>query len=171
MNRKQPDTKKTRFNIIDVVIILAVLAAIAGVVVFVLVRNGTVKTNKTVRAEYTVRFTGVREEFLSEFSAGKTVKNSSTRNDIGTILAVRTPTKTLEYNTDAVVGEGDDATVLTSELDTYDVYVTISSTATLSDIGIAYIDGTKVLIGSPAYYRIDRFAQIGYITDFELIAE
>ena len=169
MNKNQNEAKKTRFNIIDVIIILAIVAIIAGVVVFVLVQRGTVKTAKTATAEYTVRFTGVRAEFLSEFAVGKTVKNSSTKNDIGTIIAVRTPTKSVEYNTNVIVGEGEEATVLKTELDTYDVYVTISAEAKIGDNGIATIEGAKVLIGSPAYYRIDRFADLGYITDFEII--
>ena len=171
MKTTQNEKKKTRFNIVDAIIILAVAAIIAAIVVIVLIQKGTVKTAQTVKAEYTVRFTGVREEFLSEISVGKTVKNSSTRNDIGTIIAVRTPSKSIEYNVDVIIGEGEDATVLSTELDTYDVYVTISSEAKIAVNGIAEADGTKILIGSPAYYRIDKFAQLGYITDFELINE
>ena len=64
---------KSRFNFVDVIIILAIIAVIAAIVWIVLVQSGTVKTEKTVRVEYTVRFTLVREEFSSYVKTGDVV--------------------------------------------------------------------------------------------------
>ena len=160
---------KSRFNFVDVIIILAIIAVIAAIVWIVLVRSGTVKTEKTVRVEYTVRFTLVREEFSSYVKTGDSVTNSSTGNEIGSVIAVRRPEKSKYYDVRSTVGTGDDATVKVSEYpNLYDVYVTIASDATLSDNGIATVDGNKILIGAPMYFRDGLFAKEGYVTAFEI---
>lgn len=160
---------KTRFNFVDVIIILAIIAVIAAIVWIVLVQSGTVSTEKTVRVEYTLRFTLVREEYATYVKTGDTVKNSSTGNDIGSVIAVRRPEKSKYYDIRTTVDEGGEQTVQVSEYpNLYDVFVTVASDATLSDSGIATVDGDKILIGSPMYFRDGLFAKEGFVTAFEI---
>ena len=160
---------KSRFNFVDVIIILAIIAVIAAIVWIVLVQSGTVKTEKTVRVEYTVRFTLVREEFSSYVKTGDSVTNSSTGNEIGSVIAVRTPEKSKYRDIRSIVDTADGKTVQVSEYpDLYDVYVTVSSEAEISDDGIATVDGSKILIGAPMYFRDGLFAKEGYVTAFEI---
>ena len=160
---------KSRFNFIDVIVILAIVAVIGAAVLIVLSRSGVVSASKTAHVEYTVRFTLVREEFTSYVKTGDTVKNSSTGNDIGNVIAVRTPEKSVYSDARSIIGDGDEKTVAVSEFpDLYDLYITVSSTATLNDNGIAIVDGNMILIGSPIYFRDGLFAKEGFITAFEI---
>jgi len=160
---------KSRFNFVDVIIILAIIAVVAAIVWIVLVQSGTVKTGKTARVEYTVRFTLVREEYSTYVKTGDTVTNSGTGNEIGSVIAVRHPEKSKYRDIRSITGTGDAKTVQVSEYpDLYDVYVTVSSEATISGDGIATVDGNKILIGAPIYFRDGLFAREGYVIAFEI---
>lgn len=160
---------KHRFNFVDVIIIIAVIAVIAAIVWIVLAQSGTIKTGTTARVEYTVRFTFVREELASYVKTGDTVLNSGTGNEIGKVIAVRHPEKSIYRDIRSIVDDGGEKTVKVSEFpDLYDVYVTVSSNASISESGIATVDGNKILIGAPIYFRDGEFAREGYIIAFEI---
>ncbi|MBR6049614.1 MAG: DUF4330 family protein [Clostridia bacterium] len=158
-----------RFNFVDVIIILAIIAVVAAIVWIVLAQSGTIKTGKTARVEYTVRFTLVREELASYVKTGDTVLNSGTGNEIGKVIAVRHPEKSKYRDNRTIVGSGEERTLQVSDYpDLYDVYVTVSSEAAISDSGVATVDGNKILIGAPIYFRDGQFAREGYIIAFEI---
>ncbi len=172
MNKNSSESRKTHFNLIDVIIIIAVLAVIAAIVWIILLQSGSVGQTDDVKITYTLKFSLVREEFASRVKIGDSAVNSSTGNEIGTVTAVSVE-KSKYVNTDAVVtDENGEYTVEVSEYpDMYDVYVTVSTTATLGKNGIAYVDGYRILIGSQIYFRDASFASRGFITDFETVKD
>ena len=172
MNKNQSEKRATRFNLIDAVIILAVLLVIAAVVWIILLQNGAVGADATAEVTYTVKISSVREEFISSVKTGDGAVNSSTGASIGKITAVKTE-KAKYINTDSVV-KGEDGTYTASVAeypDTYDVYVTVSVVAKVGANGVLYIDGNKILIGSSLYFRDGAFAEKGFITGFEKVGD
>ena len=167
MNKQTTETKKRHFNIIDVIIIVAILAVIAVVIWLVLLRGGvTDGGDKSVEVEYTVRFTLVREEYVGSLKVGDAVINSQNGNGIGEIVDIKT-NKSTYYSAEAAKVGDDGKTVVTSEYpDLYDVYVKIKATGTKGVNDVVYVDGIKILIGSPVYLRDNPFAAMGFIVDF-----
>ena len=160
------EKKKTRFNFIDVVIILIILSII-GAAAYLIVTD--MRTNKTSRLtgnmDFTVRITSVDEEALALFDRGVIVKDSVTGAVIGEIFGVNAQ-KSRYYGN--IAAKGDDGYVVpVSEYeDKYDVYVIIRGNAEKDLRGIHYINDTKILIGSTVYFKIPSFTSISYITDF-----
>ncbi|MBO4353824.1 MAG: DUF4330 domain-containing protein [Clostridia bacterium] len=170
--KNQTEKRSTRFNFIDAVIILAVLLVIAAIVWIILLQNGTVGADETADIKYTVKISSVREEFVSAVKEGDEAVNSSTGAAIGKITGVKTE-KAKYINADSAV-KGEDGTYTASVAeypDTYDVYVTVSVTAKVSANGVLYVDGNKILIGSPLYFRDGAFAAKGFITGFEKVGD
>lgn len=162
-------SNEKRFNFVDVVIIIAIVAVIGAVIWIAMVQSGNIEREKIVNVEYTVRLSSVRAEFADSVHNGDIVVDSSTGNELGLVIAVRRPENTKYYNPNVIVERGDKATVGSSSYeDLYDIYVTISSKAILGDNGVAYVDSKKILIGAPINFRISPFAQTCYVTAFAI---
>ncbi len=163
MNRQ---IKKIKFNLVDFVIILIILAII-GAAAFLIVqeRHSHINNRRMGNMSFTVRISSVEEDALTLFEKGTTVKDSVSGEVIGEIVAVNSE-KTKYYGTVAKKN-GDGYELPVSEYDTkYDVYVTVVASAGLDDRGIHYIGDTKILIGSTVYFKIPSFTSISYVTDF-----
>ncbi len=168
MNREQ---KKPRFNLVDGLILLVVLAILAAAAYLI---TTDLQSRKSMRqagnASFTVRISAVDEEALPLIAEGVTVKDSVTGNVIGKIASVKTE-KTKHYGSVAVPS-GKTYTLPVSEYeDKYDVYAVIYASATVDSRGIIYVGNTKVLVGSTVYFSIPSFASVSYITEFSPITK
>jgi hypothetical protein len=160
------EKKKTRFNFIDAVIILIIIAII-GAAAYLIVND--MQTNKVSRLtgnmDFTVRISSVDEEALALFDRGVIVKDSVTGAVSGEIFGIDAQ-KSRYYGN--VATEGDEGYIVpVSEYeDKYDVHVIIRANAEKDLRGIQYVNDTKILIGSTVYFKIPSFTSISYITDF-----
>lgn len=162
------EKKKTRFNFIDAVIVLIIIAII-GLAAYLIVRDlqsQKVPPRLTGNMDFTVRISSVDEEALPLFEKGVIVKDSVTGATLGEIVAV-VKEKSRHYGTVAQLDENGSYVVPVSEYeDRYDLHVIVRATADKDVRGIHYVDNTKILIGSTVYFKIPSFTSISYITDF-----
>ena len=59
------DRQKTRFNFIDVLIILIILAVVGAAVYLIVTGNMEARRSESANIEFTVRLSAVDEEYLS----------------------------------------------------------------------------------------------------------
>ncbi len=157
--------KKARFNFIDALIILFILAVIAAAAYLIIniFRQPRMANSGTI--EFDVRISSVDESSLALIKNGDTVKDSVTGAVIGKIVDVRTE-KAQYYGTVAIEEDGAMTLPITDYNDKYDVYVKISANAEKDDRGIHTVAGTRIVIGSTVYFKVPSFASISYITEF-----
>ncbi len=162
MNNTQ---KKTRFNFIDVVILLIVLAIIGAAIY--LVATDLAATNasrQTANMTFTVRLSALEGDALSLIADGVTVKDSANGNVIGTIIAVSTE-RTKYYGSVPVFEDGIYTIPVSEYPDKFDVYVTIRTEAGMDSRGIPYVGSNKLLVGAPIFFKVPSFTAVTYITD------
>lgn len=158
---------KGRFNFVDVLIIIMVLAIIA-VIVYMTVSDKMVAASSEKTVTYTVKLPGVNADYISIIKAGEIAYDSSTGKSVGTINSVRTK-KTKHVGSKLSTDSSGNRHLSYSEYDNlYDVYVTISVTADIDDRGIAYVGENKILVGSRIYFRCGAFAGTSFCTEFNL---
>ena len=168
MSKATEKSRKIRFNVVDIIIIVAVMAIIASIIFVVLNRKSP---DNSVSIRYTVRFEGVEDGALGYIVSGENMKNAA-KASIGEVSAVRSE-RSKFYNKDALEKSENGYELTVSEYsDRHDVYVTVRGTAELDSHGIPVIEGEKILIG--AYLgnvSISQFAGSGYVTAFEITEE
>lgn len=159
------DRQKARFNFIDVLIILIILAVVGAAIY--LIATGTAEERRAENAniEFTVRISSVDEEYLSLLEKAQTVKDSETGAVLGTIQSIRTE-KSKYYGSTAVAAESGYILPSSEYEDKYDVYVTISAYAKEDERGIYYVGDTRVLVGSAVYFKVPSFSSVSYIVEF-----
>ncbi|MBQ1977010.1 MAG: DUF4330 family protein, partial [Clostridia bacterium] len=127
--------RKMKFNIMDVLILLAV-AVVAAVLLYVFVLSENTPVDSlggapTTKITYVVELTGIDDALSDNISVGETLIDAAKKMNIGTIVAVETQ---------PYVYLGKNLTDGTMELTTVDnkstVYVTVEADATLT--GISY---------------------------------
>ena len=152
--------RKMKFNIMDVLILLAVTAVAAVLLyVFVLSENTPVDSlggAPTTKITYVVELTGIDDALSDNISVGETLIDAAKKMNIGTIVAVETQ---------PYVYLGKNLTDGTMELTTVDnkstVYVTVEADATLT--GISYsISGYDIYVGEKVYLSLPDFTGTGY---------
>lgn len=160
--------KKTRFNIIDVLVILMIAALVFGIVYFILMQTGALsKESEEKTVVYTLRLSGIDKEYAQKIEKGSTAQNSSTFASIGTITDIKTK-ETLVYGNDAVKS-GDNYTVRSAaNEDKLDVYITLTSVCTVDARGIVYVAGQRISVGTKIYFRNGNFAAEAFVTDFSV---
>lgn len=159
------DRQKTRFNLIDILIILIILTVVGAAIY--LIATGTIESRRSENAniEFTVRISSVDQKYLSFIKENDTVKDSETNAVIGTIKSIRTE-KARHYGDVAIPsGDGGYTVAIAEYEDKYDVYVTISAYAKEDERGIYYVGNTRVLVGSPVYFKVPSFTSVSYIVD------
>ncbi|MCD8390530.1 MAG: DUF4330 domain-containing protein [Firmicutes bacterium] len=148
------EKSKAKFSVIDAVIILVVLAAIAVGVKMLLPRF--ISSGETKTVECTVLLSSTEKELAEAMSEGDNVTISLTEKDGGTIKAIEV--KNAERSTfDSMSGA-----FVTQELENkFDIYVTIELEAEITDTAIQ--TGTTVLkVGSEIPVRGKGYAATGY---------
>jgi hypothetical protein len=158
--------KKIRFNFIDALIILLILAVIAAasyLIYTAMHKPRAAITNGTI--EFEVRISNVDASALPLIKEGDTVKDSVTGEVLGKILSVSAEKAKYVGNV-AVEEDGNLTLAVTDYDDLYDVYVKISADALADDRGICTVGTTRILIGSPVYFKVTSFKSVSYITEF-----
>lgn len=159
------DRQKTRFNFIDVLIILIILTVIGAAVYLIVTGNIETRRSESANIEFTVRLSAVDEEYLSLIRENESVKDSSTDKVIGTIQKIAME-KTRYYGNIAIPARNGYTVTATEYNDKYDVYVTISAYAKADDRGIYTIGSSRILVGAPIYFKVPSFTSVSYITAF-----
>lgn len=158
---------KVRFNFIDAIIILAIIAVI-GAIVYMTVLGGGESAGTEKPVAFTLKITGINEKYIETLTEGDTLYNSSTGDEIGKIKSFRT--ENTKFIGDSVVTDGSgNKSVSVSEYDNlFDVYITVIATASVDERGIAYIGASKLLVGSRFYIRDNAFAATAFCTEFSI---
>lgn len=156
---------KMKFNIMDVLILLGILAVAAVLLyVFVLSENTPVDSlsgNETTKVTYVIEISGVDDIYADKISVGETLIDSSKKMNIGTIVAVESQ---------PYVHLGKNLTTGTMELTTVEgkstIYVTVEADAVLS--GISYnIGGYTIYVGEQVNLSLPHFVGVGYCISLE----
>ncbi len=163
--------KKFRFNIIDAFVILLIAALILGAAYFIMTETGIIPQEKANEKEvtYTLRLSETDVQYLTSFKIGDEVFNSATFAPLGVIENVEYK-NALTASPFAEAAQGTEQySVRQAEYDDkFDIYITVRSTATIDDNGIAYIGSQRITIGSCVYFKCGNFAATTYITDFQV---
>ncbi|MBE6701011.1 MAG: DUF4330 domain-containing protein [Ruminococcaceae bacterium] len=184
MNTKQ---KKHRFNIIDVLIILVVLAICLVMYYYTTARN-EVNANSEVEIQYTVEVKEVHRDNINKISIGDKVVETVRDQQIGEVVKVDV-SPAYKLVTDTETGKSfvsyyppinpiDNTTVTLPDTSTeeeeegnteeteleyeyYNVKVTIKDTVKKSESGYN-VNGFDVAVGQLVYFRVPRFVNEGY---------
>ncbi|MBQ8577585.1 MAG: DUF4330 domain-containing protein [Clostridia bacterium] len=136
MNQNQTQTKKHRFNIVDFVLIIAVLACVIGIAIRYNLSTSLLRGNDT--AVITVKIDGLLTEYSDALLPGDAFYYQTTGNPLGTLLTVETsPAKIRFVNTDGTV-------TVANYVDRVDVVCTLEVEGYASENGFM-IDGTTYI--------------------------
>ena len=167
------ERKKVRFNLIDAVIVVFILAviALAAYLLFGSFKQSVDHGTKSLKFE--IRIENVKKESLETLEKSAllvpltTVRNAVTGEEIGTIFSVRTE-KSRYYG--GLIQDENGYTLDTKEFeDEYEGYITISATADRDSRGIYTVDGIRMLIGEEVNFKIKSFAETAYIVKTEIL--
>lgn len=155
------EKKKIKFNILDVLIILVLIAAVA---VFSYFAMGKWESNNAAGGEklrYTIEFQNVNPDYAAAFEKGGNVSEIRKGGKLGTVVAAyKEPTKVIAEN----LAQG---TYVETELeDEYTVRVTIESEYTESDSGFK-INDLDLKVGKKIAVRTEYIAAEGTILAIE----
>lgn len=147
--------RKFRFNIIDALLVLLALAAVA-VIIFVIKPGSKTSENKTVEIEYTVEVSPLRDEFRGDqfIKEGDKVIDSVYNMELGTVISV-------EYRAALETAITDDGEMVENELpNRTDLLVTIRATADTSS-GFYNVNGKEIACGSEYSFYVPNLVAIG----------
>ena len=157
---------KKRFNVIDIIVIVLVLALIAGLVwFFVFSKTTNNESTETNDISFTVLVKSVDDQIVKNFKTNDVILNSSTNNQFGIISNVRL--EKTEYLSNIVDETKETPTAkLSSYPDLFDIYITITSKCRIESTGIAVVDNNPILIGKQLYIKDGLYATSSYVVDF-----
>lgn len=147
--------KKGKFNLIDFLLIVIILAVIASLVYVFLpysfVKNIT--ADETLEIQYTLELTGIDEEYLESIKENDIVLDSVSKSNIGTVAAVD---YSIQY-TELVYNETEKVGLLSPVAGKYNVVVTVSATARYEE-GEGYsVNGTRIAVGEKINARFPNY--------------
>ncbi len=166
MNSSQTAPKKHRFNAVDAVIVLLILAVI-GAALFLLGagRSADGEENPALASdermiEYQVEIRTIRNEFNDNFKVGEKMVESSQKYPLGEIVDIQVR-DAVYVGVDTVNGK----LVTGIYPDHSDVTLTLRTPVTL-DEEKTYIagGGFRLTVGAQIYIRLPDFAGTGYCT-------
>lgn len=162
------ETKKARFNFIDAIIILVILAIVSGAALLIFYDSRQSRAIDMGNVDFVIRISGADEDVLDLIKVGESVKDSISGTELGTIRAVRSENSPY-YGSIAIPDKNGGYTLPKSEhADKYDIYVTISGFGSAGENGVYTIGSTKILVGSAVYFKIPSFSAVSYITAFTI---
>lgn len=156
---------KMKFNIMDVLILLGIVAVAAVLLyVFVLSENTPVDSlagNEATKVTYVIEISGVDDIYTDKISVGETLIDSSKKMNIGTIVAVESqPYVYLGKNLNAGTME------LTTVEGKSTIYITVEADAVMS--GFSYnIGGYTIYVGQQVTLSLPHFVGVGYCISLE----
>ena len=146
MDNSYHPQKRARFNLIDTLIVLLILA-IAAAVAYIFFFNGLDDTQNVHTIQYTVVVRAVPNEYVNNVKRGDHVVDSAQHYQLGTVVDYRYEPAKKETN-DVVNGQGALATYENKS----DLYITIEAQATL---GTQFsIGGYEIGVGKTVYVRL-----------------
>ncbi|HBR31697.1 MAG TPA: hypothetical protein DD733_06400 [Clostridiales bacterium] len=147
--------KKVRFNIIDVIIVILLLAAIAGTI-FRDSINGFMKNEKTEEISYTFEIKQADSDMISGLTQGVIFFESESKKEMGRVISVQSKQS---YVTEYAL----DGSIMTLEKAGYnDLIVNAVANGFKSDTGI-FTDG-NILIVPGKSYQINTKTAVFYMT-------
>jgi len=154
--------KKRKFNAVDAVLIIVILAVIGAAALLLLKGTGEPQTKKT-KIEYIVEFRQLREEFGDNFHVGAVISDSVAKYQLGDVTAVNVENATYNGN-NQLTGE----LVVVDYPEHIDVQLTVSADATIGENEMYYIGGGyRLSVGSTVYVRMPDFVGTGYCIDIK----
>lgn len=152
--------KKFRFNIMDALILLVILASLLALLyVFVLSEHSSVDSltnSDTAHITYVIEVSDLEESCLELIQVGQNAIDSSKKMNIGVVTAVESQ-EYVYLGTDAVNG----AVTLNRSDSRISLYITIEADA--STAGISYsIGGYEMYVGASVYLSLPNFVCSGY---------
>lgn len=155
--------KKHRFNAVDALIILIVLAVIAGGGLFIWSRGVGKSGQNSFDVEYVIEFRTIRDEFADNFSEGTKLIDSAKKYQLGEVIAVSVTPATFT-GTNLVDGK----LAYSNYPEHSNVALTVRTTASLDSEGMYIIDGGyHISVGSTMYIRTPDYVGMGYCTKFK----
>lgn len=151
-----------RFNGVDVLILLA-LVAVAAAVVLVLGLMGGSGSDQSVKVEYVVEISPVRDELLGKIRVGDTLIDSAGKYNIGVVKSV----ESVPY-TEEVLNSGTGEVVAAPYPEHSTLRVTVTADATKSG-GYYSIGGFRISAGARVYSRFPDFLGEGYCISLRVI--
>ena len=165
--------KKARFNWIDALIVIFILAVIATAAYFLI---GSFRPDENQGGEdfkVEIRIENVKKESLDSLESlsllnpETVVKDAVTGEVFGKIVSVRTEKS--RYYGGLIQDDNGGYTLGTVESeDEYDVYIMISAGAERDSRGIYTVNGVRMLIGESVHFKIKSFAATAYIVKTEI---
>jgi len=148
-------TNKIKFNFVDIIIITLILALVtAGVYKLFFVNRGLAKQNSMI--EYKVLVENVRTPTVESIKDGQTVRDVQTNIVMGTITGKEiSPYKQAVPTLDGRVVQADVP-------EKYNVIITVSSPAIVTDNNIM-IGNKEIKIGAPVSIKSNIFSVTGII--------
>lgn len=135
--------RKFRFNIIDALIILLVLAAV-GVIGYVVAseKQAPEEVKQDKKIQYVIQITELTDEFTGNIKPGETLYEVETNKKLGVVTACNSE-KTYYIGTDSKKG-----VQVISEIDgRSNMFVTLEADASFKD-NIYTVNGVSILVGT-----------------------
>ena len=160
-------TKKGKFNFFDALLILLVLAVLAGGGYFVLRKRTTSGTaeQKDLKIQYTVRYHLVPNVLKVHIKSGDTLYFTTDKSTAGTVLSVREePSVFTDFSTE------ENVFVTAPYPNCTEYYVTVEATAQKN--GDSYtVNGTNLSVGKKLFLRTASFSSEADIWDLSEVVE
>ena len=167
---KKKDRKGLKFNILDLIIIIAVLFVAVIAVLFTIPKvQDKVGAGEKIRISYTVVFENIDELVFDQISKGQTVTSVENGVLLGTVS--ESPEAEPAYTYVLVTGESGENTVKKQEDPSgkRNITVTVEADAVYSE-GKGYtIDGYRIAVGKEFNLRFPNYTDTGYCTGITVI--
>jgi hypothetical protein len=157
---------KTKFNLIDIFVILTIIVIIVAVVVVVVTRKDDASKTAKQPISFTVKITPVSEDNLGMFKVGDVAFDSATGNEYGKIAEIKTEKVINVTNSYSVDEEGNKVANAGEYENLYVVYLTITGECVLDERKIPYVSGNRILVGAPLYFADGNYATSTFVTNF-----
>lgn len=176
-NSKRKNAQQ-KFNIIDFLVLVLIIAIIAGSI-YAVISWSDIKSlwsTSTVDLQYIVEFRGVDQAFIDKINDGDIVIDGVSKNQLGIVDSVASIDKYKVLDYKMIPEEDNNSTIvpatyvgeLVSYPDKYNITVYISSSAEYKE-GVGYtINGRRIAIGEKIEMRFPEFSGIGYCTNIPL---
>ena len=165
-NNKPAEKKQRKFNFVDFLLIVVILALVA--VAVYLFTSGTIldklKSDTSGTLTYTIEINGVSGEYLNKIKENDVVVHAVTKSTLGTVATVDYNTKqtVLEY----VENEGVYQGVLVEYPDRYTVHVTVTTNAKYVEGDGYFVNNCRIAVGEGMSLHFPDFAAEGYCISF-----
>jgi hypothetical protein len=150
-----------KINIIDLLIVLLIAAAAAGV--YMVFFNGSEKQASEISTViYDFEITNVNKDFVDAINPGDPIRDSVRGNDLGTVVGKSSKNATM-LNEDLINGRY----IIANVPDAYDVTITIEANATITPANVI-VGGAEVKVGKKFFVKGKGYANQGFVTKMTL---